>query len=73
MFVVTVNFSFSEISDILPKPLSVIVWLTFFSLFLAAKNGDKGCYDKLNTEAAGYGTCDPTTNTSCAARYTDQI
>jgi len=32
-----------------------------------AKNGDKGCYDKLNTEAAGYGTCDPTTNTSCAA------
>jgi len=32
-----------------------------------AKNADKGCYDKLNTEAAGYGTCDPTTNSSCAA------
>lgn len=32
-----------------------------------ANNADKGCYDKLNTEAAGYGTCDPTTNASCAA------
>ncbi|KAJ7351655.1 hypothetical protein OS493_036205 [Desmophyllum pertusum] len=32
-----------------------------------AKNADKGCYDKLNTEAAGYGTCDPATNSSCAA------
>ncbi|KAJ7386460.1 metalloendopeptidase [Desmophyllum pertusum] len=32
-----------------------------------AKDADKGCYDKLNTEAAGYGTCDPTKNASCAA------
>ncbi|XP_073247149.1 uncharacterized protein [Porites lutea] len=32
-----------------------------------ARNADKSCYDKLNTEAAGYGTCDPATNTSCAA------
>lgn len=38
-------------------------------VFVAAKNADEGCYDKLNTEAAGYGTCDPTSNTSCAARY----
>ncbi|KAL9951076.1 hypothetical protein ACROYT_G043672 [Oculina patagonica] len=32
-----------------------------------ANNADKGCYDKLNTEAAGYGTCDLATNSSCAA------
>lgn len=31
-----------------------------------ANNADQGCYNKLNTEAAGYGTCAPTTNTSCA-------
>ncbi|PFX13518.1 Disintegrin and metalloproteinase domain-containing protein 9 [Stylophora pistillata] len=37
------------------------------SNFVAAKNADLGCYDKLNTEAAGYGTCDPVTNSSCNA------
>lgn len=32
-----------------------------------AQSADQGCYEKLNTEAAGYGTCDPATNSSCAA------
>ncbi|KAK3726284.1 hypothetical protein QZH41_012709, partial [Actinostola sp. cb2023] len=30
-------------------------------------NAVQGCYDKLNVEAKGYGTCDPATNSSCAA------
>ncbi|KAK3698442.1 hypothetical protein QZH41_010011 [Actinostola sp. cb2023] len=34
----------------------------------ATKNTVKGCYDKLNTEAKGYGTCNPAANTSCAAQ-----
>ena len=42
--------------------------LLLFSIILAAKSADPVCYDKLNTEAAGYGTCDPATNSSCAAR-----
>ncbi|XP_074614387.1 uncharacterized protein LOC141874129 [Acropora palmata] len=33
-----------------------------------ARNAHQGCYKKLNTELSGYGTCDPTTNTSCALR-----
>ncbi|XP_048584529.1 uncharacterized protein LOC5514577 [Nematostella vectensis] len=32
----------------------------------AASNGAQGCYDKLNTEALGYGTCADNANTSCA-------
>ncbi|XP_022804380.1 zinc metalloproteinase-disintegrin-like kaouthiagin-like [Stylophora pistillata] len=32
----------------------------------SANSADPVCYDKLNTEAAGYGTCDPATNSSCA-------
>ncbi|XP_027057790.1 uncharacterized protein LOC113684595, partial [Pocillopora damicornis] len=33
-----------------------------------ATSADQGCYDKLNTEARGYGTCDPTTKRRCASR-----
>ncbi|XP_032229700.2 uncharacterized protein LOC5505409 [Nematostella vectensis] len=32
-----------------------------------ARNAANGCYDKLNTEALGYGTCDATKNTTCTA------
>ncbi|XP_066014963.1 zinc metalloproteinase-disintegrin-like atrase-A [Pocillopora verrucosa] len=32
-----------------------------------AKNADQGCYDKLNTEATGYGTCDPNAKKRCAS------
>ncbi|KAK3716436.1 hypothetical protein QZH41_016844, partial [Actinostola sp. cb2023] len=31
------------------------------------KNAVRGCYDKLNTVAKGYGTCDPAANSSCTA------
>ncbi|KAK3716434.1 hypothetical protein QZH41_016845, partial [Actinostola sp. cb2023] len=31
------------------------------------KKSVKGCYDKLNTEAKGYGTCNPAANSSCTA------
>ena len=53
--------------------------MTFYSLSLSlslhnyciylldTKNAVKGCYDKLNTEAKGYGTCDPAANSSCTA------
>ena len=48
----------------------VLIFIHFVGLsaYLAARNADQGCYEKLNTETFGYGTCDPTTNTSCALR-----
>lgn len=41
--------------------------------FSSAKNANKGCSDRLNTEAAGYGTCDQFINASCAARYKTKV
>ena len=46
----------------------IFIYFVGLSAYLAARNADQGCYKKLNTELSGYGTCDPTTNTSCALR-----
>ncbi|XP_031572100.1 uncharacterized protein LOC116306186 isoform X2 [Actinia tenebrosa] len=32
-----------------------------------SESANHACYEKLNTEAKGYGTCDATTNSSCSA------
>jgi hypothetical protein len=42
-------------------------WYLLFIYFLDSRNADQGCYDKLNTEALGYGTCDPASNSSCSS------
>ena len=62
-------FTPNDAAPLFLQKLTPLTHLILTRPISAAKNADQGCYDKLNTEAIGYGTCDPNTKKRCASRY----
>ena len=53
-----------SVNDLLEK-LSSLLLIYLYVCSKGTRSADPSCWSKLNTEADGFGTCDPSKNKTC--------